>query len=701
VDSSANHIKTEFDFLEDFTLREEAIKILENRIHQAPIDIRNALQTYTSTADTHQQKVIEAKEGTIRVVAPAGSGKTQTLINRVLNSIKNGLNPTRILILTFDNSAASSLRLKLQEQTTKLPTTTLNISITTLNAFGYQILRLYVPKEYKKIIPFYRQRSIFKETLTDLENKSTKHYQLLPKNIKDRYYLEYFSLLKNELFDPREVDGQKLADFILKAPSSIPYFQNAAQLNLNSEDNTKIIIQSIVWLFQTYNKKMYELNLIDFDDQKLLPYLNMQKSKDLRESLQSSYAEILVDEFQDINTLDFSFIKLLARNATLLVTGDDDQAIYGFRGCTPDYIIDLETHLGRAIKSYELQVNYRSPENIIAHAKCLIEKNTRRISKNPIANNKQNSEIKVLSTLSAGLESKLIISLIKKIKNKNNSIKYSDFSILYRTNAQSLPFQIELILNDIPYFVREQDNILTNEILEKLLGVLKLQLNLKANKRPPTRDIILTIKSYFRYINSNEALKLETLFNSNPDFFSTIASEEIFNIIPKIRKSNFKRSIEELLLSNSLLKTLDIISQKFKGLYGMFGSLEDMINEQVPLGEIYEIAINFKGSTKDFVNAIITALNKAQITQAGKHVDGVALLTYFKSKGLQWHTVFLSSCNEGLIPHKRANIEDERRLFYVALTRASSNLIISYVKKTCNNLVSPSRFLYEAELMKI
>jgi len=135
-------------------------------------------------------------------------------------------------------------------------------------------------------------------------------------------------------------------------------------------------------------------------------------------------------------------------------------------------------------------------------------------------------------------------------------------------------------------------------------------------------------------------------------------------------------------------------------LFRSVGSLEDVVAERVPLGEIYELAANFAGKTDDFVRTLERAVERARQTKAGMNRDGgVALLTYLRAKGMQWQTVILTTCNEGLLPHRRASIEDERRLFYVALTRASANLLVSYVKSSCRTSVEPTRFLREAGLI--
>jgi DNA helicase-2/ATP-dependent DNA helicase PcrA len=154
----------------------------------------------------------------------------------------------------------------------------------------------------------------------------------------------------------------------------------------------------------------------------------------------------------------------------------------------------------------------------------------------------------------------------------------------------------------------------------------------------------------------------------------------------------------DVVAAPSLFKTLDILAKNFKGLRGMIGSLEDAVDGGVPLGEVYELAASFRGRVDAFVETVDSALRQAKTANTGQEEDGVALATYFKAKGLQWQTVVLTSCNQGLIPHKRSPIEDERKVFYVALTRASSNLIVSYLKTSCKVKVAPSCFLAEAGL---
>lgn len=692
---SSDHIYSDNDFSDDFELRKEALEDLLRKINEAPIDIRKALQSFTASADPYQEKVLIAPENTIRLVAPAGSGKTQTIVNRVLTRVSKGLHPQRILLLTFDNSAVSAIKSKLAEQLSSLSIPLEGLTISTLNAFGYRFLRDHVPREHKPVLSKQKHTALIREVKKALEERSPDRFALLPVNVKDRVYGEFFSLLKNNLFDPRDVQPQRFADFMLQATELAKVFLS----HLTDPDQLRKAVQGLLWLFQAYELAMKRENVLDFDDQKLRAYRCLQADPQLLASIQARFSEVIVDEFQDINLLDFVFIKALAEKAVLVVTGDDDQAIYGFRGCTPDYIIDLEKQLGRPVGSYELQVNYRCPANIVEHADRLIRHNIRRIPKSPIAANKTLSQIKVVRALTASMEAKSIVAFVRKVLRGNTALVFSDCAVLYRTNAQSLPLQIEFILNDVPYYVRQEDNILHNDTLQKLLGVLRLKLALQSNAVPTVKDRRLTIQAYFRYIGQQQIERLDRLFQRTGDFFDAISGDAFFSVLPKAKDSLLTSSIREAIDAPNLIKTFDALAKRFHGLKGMIGSLEDVVEEKVPLGELYDVAATFKGSVTDFVNTMEQALERARQSNAGENKTGVGLLTYFKSKGLQWHTVILTTCNDGLIPHAKASIEDERRLFYVAMTRASSNLLLSYLKNICKNSVSPSRFLKEAGLL--
>ncbi|NLY02439.1 MAG: UvrD-helicase domain-containing protein, partial [Rhodopirellula sp.] len=613
----------------------------------------------------------------------------------VLHRIQHGLKPERTLLLTFDNAAVNSIKLKLHDKFAELGVELSGLRVLTLNAFGYSILRDCFHQEYKPVIASRRQYSLLKTLRNQLRQHSSEHFGALPEYLAGRFYLEFFSLLKNNLFDPCAVDAQAMTDFLLEAPQAEVFYTNP------SERAVTKTIQAIIWLYQGYERLLQRERTIDFDDQKLRPYVLLQQNLATLGAIQGQVDEVVVDEFQDINRLDFVLVQAIADKATLVVTGDDDQAIYGFRGCTPQYIIDLEKHLRRPIESHELQVNYRCPPVIVEHADRLIRHNTWRIPKTPRAAGDAVAQIHVVSSLSAGLEAKSIVSLIQRVRADDAAVRFRDFAVLYRANAQSLPLQVEFVLNGIPYYVRKEDNIVENEQLRKLLSILRTKLALDQGTAPSKEDAARTVCSFFRYIEPHAAARLEAAIKRSETFLSDVNSQAFYDLMPDRGRDLLPMAMRELIRTPSLLATLHVIAEKFYGVYGMIGSLEDVVAERVPLGEVFEIAAGFRGDTRDFVQTLEGTINRARESNAGQdHREGVPLLTYFRSKGLQWHTVILTTSNEGLIPHVKAEVEGERRLFYVAMTRASSNLFVSYVENACGSKVAPSRFLYESGLLE-
>lgn len=683
------------DEFADFEIREDLERELEKRLTEFDDDARPALKAIADEADDDQRAVINTVAKTIRLVAPAGAGKTQTIINRILSLVAGGSRPERILCLTFDNSATRALRSKVEAIVGASNLSPDQFQITTLNAFGFRILRENFPSEYKGIIEPNRVWRLIREIQDELKNMphGRERSDALPDTLKWRFYANFFSLLKNSMFDPRDCDPQTVADFMLKHPSAEAFFSPDSPA-----DQKKLVIQAVFWMFKQYEKVLQRERKIDFDDQKLRAVRCLQAHPSTQAIIQRRYEELIVDEFQDINRLDFEFVKLLAAQSRLLVTGDDDQAIYGFRGCSPEYIINLQQHLGRTVETLELSRNYRCPRNIVDHATRLIGHNTVRIQKKPLAVRSDNATIKVVDATTATAEAKMIANNIERIRRKNPVLSFNDFCVLYRTNAQSLPIQLQFILRDIPYFVRPEDNILTNEELIKLLGALRAKLAMQEGNCVASSDAVLTIRAYFRYVAPSLESKLEDYFSINRPFAELISNRRFHSIFPKAENSRFRDAVNDLAKAPSLFKALDILAKNFNGLRGMIGDLEDVVAGDVPLGEVYELAASFRGSIHTFVDTVDAALKKANAENAGRVENGVVLATYFKAKGLQWHTVVLTSCNQGIIPHRRAPTEDERRLFYVALTRASSNLIVSYLKTSCRTKVVPSTFLREAGL---
>jgi DNA helicase II / ATP-dependent DNA helicase PcrA len=690
-------------------VRKDQLEGLQERARAAKLDARPSIPAVSTKLDADQRRVTLVGGETTRVVAPAGSGKTHTMVNRVLaQAAARGEDPGRYLILTFDRSARSSLNEKMAEmmgEAARGDGWLGSPDIQTLNAFGYRVLRDHFGHEHKEMIDGRRQFWLVRAARTRLAEIAPELAARFPPWVKDRLFLDLFSLLKNQIIDPRDDDcGEAVAEFLVSWKKGLALFPDP-----DDEDAVNDTLTAIAWLFRAYELLLADEGRIDFDDQKLRAYQCLREHAGKLKTIQSRYAEVIVDEFQDINRLDFELIRMVASACRLVVTGDDDQAIYGFRGCSPEYIMNLDRHLGRPFESIELRTNYRCPPNVVEHADRLIRHNEWRIEKHPIASREDEIPIQVSGTQGAGIEARWIVETIREVRRKNPELVYGDFAVLYRMNAQSLPIQIELILANMPYRVRKEHDILQGDELEWLLGILRVKLALERHEPFRPEDATSVVKGYFRYLDRKVEDRLFAYFGENrDDFLGAIRSPRFTQILPKAGQGNFRATIEGLPYNTDLGQTFAYISARFDGLKGMVASLEDLAEDGDidPLAEIIEVAANHPGTVEDFVDLMVKARTRAAALNSGPDDrDAVDLLTYFGAKGRQWHTVVMASCNEAVIPIRHAmrdgEVEQERRLFYVGMTRASSNLVVSYLERSCNTVVAPSRFLYESGLLPV
>jgi len=688
--SDVEHIELSevpFDLLE-FEVDDALSERLDKRLEGSRTSGDAALPAYHANADKFQQAVINDDADAIRIVAPAGAGKTQTLINRLVKRVRQGASARRTLMLTFDNAAANAIKSKLLSTAGDDRLGLFQARVTTLNAYGNSILKDYFPEHAFSVVNKPRQAKMLGNLRRSLTTTNPQASALLPKGVNNYFYLDFFSLLKNNLFDPRVLDVQSLANFLLESPQATVFFEPK-----QTKEQRKLILQSLIWLYKNLDVVMGQGRCLDFDDQKLRAWACLNENDGVRGVVQRSWDEVVVDEFQDINVLDFRLIETLAAVSRLVVTGDDDQAIYGFRNCSPDFMIDFEARLGKPVQTHVLQVNYRCPKNIVAFSDALIRNNSRRIPKDPVAARDDDASIKIVQSTSATAEARFVTTFIRQVRKQNKQLGFSDFAVLYRNNAQSLPIQIEFILRDIPYFVREEDSIVASEGLAKLLAILRVKLQLEKGEAITSADFVTSLRGYFRVLPEGFESKAARFIDAKRDL-------DVFpEIDERLALDKYCEHLGEVVQAKRLVETLTIVARHFKGMAAMIGSLEEVAENEVPLGEIFELAAAYDTKIAEFVTKVQSALDRAKKGEFGKNKDGVALATYFRSKGLQWHTVILIGANEGFIPHRNGVMEEERRLFYVAMTRASSNLAISYLKRSCGLGVHPSRFLFESKLI--
>lgn len=693
----------EFKYSELFTQNDDDKRLLEQIAADLRVDKGKPLFIFTpKEADSDQRRFIESTAPVIRLIAPAGSGKTQSIVNRVLRRIGQGESLSQFLILTFDNSAGQSLADKFRSGLASVSVSE-SPQVMTLNRFGFGLFptvlgsrgNLRVGGNVKS-----DQREAVRRSLNEFKVARPDIWNLLPSKLGYRVYHELFSMFKNNLFLPDTIFTSGKDAYVNWCKGNrllAPWLKDTPH---DSLDGLKIV-NALANLYRHYCQLMLNHNRIDFDDQKLLPYLSLSANESLANSVTSQYRCIIVDEFQDINLLDFEFIRLIAKNKELIVVGDDDQAIYAFRGCSPDYILRFPERIERPVESHLLNVNYRCPKNIVSMSSQLIQHNSDRITKNPRAASSRDADVKLWHCLNSASEAQILARTIKRIYTELSPIglQYSDIAMLFRMNSQSLPLQIALIREEIPYHCRKEDNVIVSDTMERLLALIALHLKIIEDPSHFSHlDTALLCDCYFQYPKDAKSI-LQKQVERTKCYIRAAQAAAVQSGQHKFTP-NFAAAVASLFEKDmSPARLVKVIGSNFKSLGGIVGTLEDALNDTLPLGELVDIAGRFQGDVRQFLDALNGLVAKVQggIYHA-EEGDAVNLLTYFKAKGRQWHTVIIPGCNQKVVPHSRSRVEDERRLFYVALTRATHHLILSYVRQAVGSAVEPSQFLKEMNL---
>jgi len=674
---------------------DELDALIRRRIDGCRMQTNPPAPDFSALVDDHQKGVIRTDDERIRVVGAAGTGKTQTLVNRILSRVWAGAKPERILMLTFDNASAILLREQILAATARPGQPLPAIRVTTLAAYGESLLREFFASEHRPVAPAAVRNRIARGLMSQLRAQQSTASTLLPTSIGSSFYVSLVGLLKNACFDPRSFNAAELTRFLGTTPATAEFFHPRQMAEHRRE-----IVKGLVWIFQNYDPLLAKAGHIDFDDQRLRPVACLKASAEAREKIQSGLDEVIVDDFQDINPLDFALISAVSGKARLIVAGDDDQAIHGASGCTADYLVNCEEHCGRTFTSFELKTSHRCARTLATAAARLIDHNTGRIPKKAVAAGRGDARITVVSSATAAMEAKSLTELIRKICTDAPGLSCSDIVVLYRSNAQSLPLQLELIRKDIPCQVRSQDNIVERGELAKLLSIVRLKLDVQGGGSCDPVDAWNCIRSFYRVLPEGAEERVFNLCTGEQSFERIISHPGMADCLPAVDRAAFQDAWAGILAARTLSDVLDMVAAKFKGMGAMAGSLDEAMENGVPLGEIFGVAAGYENRPGDFVAHLGDVLGKARTVSFGRHQDGVGLLHYLRAKGRQWHTVMIAGASEGIIPRQAAPVEDERRLFYVAMTRASSNLVISSVGNACRVPVSVSRFVAEAGLGK-
>lgn len=600
------------------------------------------------TLNTEQKEAVEYLNGPLLVLAGAGSGKTKVLTSRIAHLIEKGINPYNILAITFTNKAAAEMKARVIKLIGREAG---SMQISTFHSFGLRIVRenYFLLNLTSNFAIYDTEDSLtaIKRVLRKLDIDSNK---FSPKTFRNK-----ISSLKNELI------------------TSLDYSKYAR------DDFDKIT----VLVYQEYEKELINDNAVDFDDLLLLPIKLFKMHSDILSKYQERFKYILIDEYQDTNEAQYILTKMLAsRYQNICVVGDSDQAIYGFRGANFKNILNFEKDY-KLCKTIILKKNYRSTKNILDAANSVIKNNKLRHPKE-LESVKEDGELITYYRAKNGVdEVNFIANEINKLKK---SISLDEIVILYRTNAQSRLFEEEFLKRNIPYRIIGAINFYARREIKDLMAYLKVINN--------PRDAI----SLLRAINTPK----RGIGNKTIEEIITKSNEEgisLFDAITSGKALTFKNMILELMEEAkhlSLTELVDLVLDK--------STLRDELLKEnsVEAETRLENLEEFKSITKsfedkyglislpDFLYEVSLISDNTEITDSNNRVT---LMTIHSVKGLEFDYVFITGCEEGLFPHLNSmgsenEIEEERRLCYVAITRAREKVYITNAQ---------SRILYGGE----
>lgn len=636
-----------------------------------------------------QREAVMNIEGPTLIVAGPGSGKTRVLTYRIAYLLQNGISPFSILALTFTNKASEEMRNRIESIS---GTNARSLFMGTFHSVFARILRVEAQRlGYPSNFTIYDtedSRSLIKSIVKE-------------RNLDDKLYkanqIQYrISSAKNALITPEE--------YILDP-------------ELTTEDKTTKRPETGS-IYKAYCERCYKSGAMDFDDLLVKTHEILNTFPEVLYKYQHKFRYVLIDEFQDTNPLQYAIVKRIAdafQNIT--VVGDDAQSIYAFRGATIDNILNFENDFPE-LKIFKLEQNYRSTQHIVNAANKLIQHNKNQIKKEIWTSNNEGEKIKVVRSPSDKEEGRFVAESIQEIKMREQ-LYNKDFAILYRTNAQSRAFEESLRRMNIPYKIYGGMSFYQRREIKDLLAYLKLSINphdeeaLKRVINYPARGIGQSTIDKIQTFAINEGKRmwdiLETihLYDIHSRAKSTIV--EFVNIVKSFsvlsKEKNAYDVAQHVAKVTTLLselykdKTVEGVS-RYENIQELLNGIREFVEEDV-VHEEEDAATLFDKSLGSYLQNI-TLLTGDEKEKGNE--DTVKLMTIHSAKGLEFPVVFIVGLEENLFPNGQAlysleDLEEERRLFYVAVTRAERKLLLSYAatryKFGSLQYCEPSRFLKE------
>ena len=610
-----------------------------------------------------QKQAVEKVEGPLLVLAGAGSGKTKVLTTRIAYLIEEkNISPYNILAITFTNKAAKEMQARVINLVGEYAK---NMQISTFHSFGLRILR----ENYDKL--GYDKNFVIMDSEDSLTvvKKILKEMNLDPKEYNPNAIRNKISGCKNEMMSP--IDYERYA----------------------SSEFEKIVLS----VYEKYEMKLKNNNSVDFDDLLILPIKLFTKDEDILDKYQEKFKYILIDEYQDTNEAQYRLTKLLAaKYRNICVVGDENQSIYSFRGANYRNILNFEKDYKEA-EVIKLEQNYRSTLNILNAANSVIKNNQNRKDKNLWSDKGDGDKIKYYRSDSEKDEARFVAKTIKSLIDSGESL--DEIAILYRTNAQSRILEEEMLKENIPYRVVGSYTFYNRKEIKDLMAYLRLIHNEKDN-------VSLT-----RVINvPKRGIGLKSIANLN--LKADLENKSMYEVIDSGKELEFKKVIEDLKKVSENVTLTELIDK----VLDTTGYKKELESEHTLEADIrLENLEEFKSITKSFeereglVSLEDFLFEVSLVSDKDEYQDGsnkVSLMTVHSVKGLEYNNVFVVGLEEGIFPHMNSlmdnnELEEERRLAYVAITRAKERLYLLNARRRMlygkDSINPPSRFIGEIE----
>lgn len=644
------------------------------------------MEDYLQKLNPEQRNAVTHTKGPLMVIAGAGSGKTRVLTYRIVHLLKSGVNPHSILSLTFTNKAAKEMRNRIEQIVGESDSS--NLWMGTFHSVFSKILRFEAEKlNYPSNFTIYDtddSKSLVRSIIKELN---------LDKDIyKAGVIRNRISTLKNNFITPVG-------------------YNNKSELNQQDKIAKRTEFGRI---YQIYVQRCEKASAMDFDDLLLKTYQLLENHTDVLLKYQEKFKYILIDEYQDTNHVQYLIIKKLAAlNENICIVGDDAQSIYAFRGANIQNILNFKIDYPNYI-TYKLEQNYRSTSTIVEAANSIIKQNEKQIKKNVWTSNTKGDKIIVVKTGSDNEEGRLVANTISDVQMRNQA-HHKDFAILYRTNAQSRSMEESLRKRNIPYKIYGGLSFYQRKEIKDLLAYYRLCIN------PNDEEAFKRIINYpTRGIGATTIQRLNVFANEK--------NTSIWEVINHLDESeiNINKGTQKKLKEFALLINSFIINTKKKDAYTVAeeiakqtGLFNDLYTDKSPEGvSRFENIQELLNAIKDFSETAEKGTNKlpdfmedvALLTDQDKETDDdfnkVTLMTVHAAKGLEFPYIFVVGLEENLFPsmmsgESQENLEEERRLFYVAITRAKKRLFLSFASTRFKwgqfTDCKPSRFISELD----